>query len=550
MSVRLLHPEQYEFVDRSSFDSQDTLDVDDADYASYSLNKPKYRRRDRPLFSRLIILPFSAYRQIAKKARQSRRRCGRLTFRRLVTVVELLLGLLLALILATFAFRPSYTYLPPSYQALHDAMLMSKASGRGNPRNEKVFVAVSLYDQGGDLAGGVWGQAVLDLIDLLGEENTYLSIYENDSGVESEKALRELEARVPCNKSIVFEEHFDLSTIPSVDLPDGTRRTKRIPYLAAVRNRALEPLDANPHIRYDKLLFMNDVYFDPMDAVQLLFSTNTGPDGLAHYKAACAADFINAFKFYDSFALRDLHGHGVGVPFFPWFTSAGAAESRLDVRNQRDAVRVRSCWGGMVAFDASYFQSPPSAAAPPTIHGSRSGLASKRLPERLEARRTPKTGPIRFRAGSDFYWESSECCLIHADIQDNFTDVETITDTGIYLNPYIRVAYDVKSFSWLGFTRRFERLYSFPHWVANIVAGMPDENPRRTEVAGSEVQERVWQPDATRVNGGSWGTVKRIADNGGFCARPDLHVLIMNREKGQDGWESLAVDTDPYAPDK
>ncbi len=122
---------------------------------------------------------------------------------------------------------------------------------------------------------------------------------------------------------------------------------KRIAFLAEVRNRALRPLEADPTTRYDKLLFINDVFFNPIDAVQLLFSTNVGSSGRAEYGAACAVDFINAFKFYDRFATRDFEGYTMGIPFFPWFTDAGEAVSRRDVLEGKDAVRVRACWGGM-----------------------------------------------------------------------------------------------------------------------------------------------------------------------------------------------------------
>jgi Cryptococcal mannosyltransferase 1. len=266
---------------------------------------------------------------------------------------------------------------------------------------------------------------------------------------------------------------------------------KRIEYLAQVRNKALKPLEDNPGTRYDKLLYLNDILFDPIDAVQLLFSTNANEDGISQYRAACAVDFDNAFKFYDTYATRDLQGYSMGLPFFPWFSTAGNGESRRDVLAGKDAVRVRSCWGGMVAFDAKYFQSPPPTS----------------------------TTPVRFRSGQDLFWEASECCLIHADIQDPQTNVDDIADTGIYMNPYVRVAYDPRTLSWLRFTRRFEKLYSFLHNLGNHLVGLPWYNPRRTEVPGQSVQETVWIPDASQDGGGSFQTVDRVAGNDGYCGR-------------------------------
>ncbi|KAL1965003.1 hypothetical protein VTN77DRAFT_6203 [Rasamsonia byssochlamydoides] len=538
MSVRLLHPDEYELVERSSIDSQETFNLDDADFASHPLNKPNILRRERSPLSRLLSASLSGFRCITRSPRASRRRapcCGRLYARRICFVLHVLTGVLVVVVILTFIFRPSYTHLPSHYKSLQQSVRQSNAPGRGNPRNEKVFIAASLYDEGGELARGQWGQAVLDLIDLLGEENVYLSIYENDSGEEGGRALHEFSERVPCNKSIVFEEHLNPAGLPTVTLPDGSVRTKRIAYLAEVRNRALRPLDEDPDTRYDKLLYLNDVYFDPLDAVQLLFSTKIGYDGATQYRAACAVDFINPFKFYDTFATRDLQGYSMGLPFYPWFTSAGAGQSRQDVLDQKDAVRVRSCWGGMVAFDAKYFQ------------GDGTSHDSKRPRDRSAERRFMKTidippkgerhGPVRFRAETNLFWDSSECCLIHADIQDTPTSVDEISDTGIYMNPYVRVSYDPGSHSWLWFTRRFERLYSVVHYVANHLAGLPSYNPRRTEIAGQQVEEKVWTPNAERDGGGSFVTVKRIADNGGFCARRDLQVL----NKEDHGWESIPI---------
>ena len=76
----------------------------------------------------------------------------------------------------------------------------------------------------------------------------------------------------------------------------------------------------------------------------------------AQYRAACGVDFINPVKFYDTYATRDLEGYSMGLSFYPRFTDAGKAKSQRDVLEQKDAVRVRSCWGGIVAFDEKYFQ--------------------------------------------------------------------------------------------------------------------------------------------------------------------------------------------------
>ncbi|PWY69220.1 hypothetical protein BO94DRAFT_540111 [Aspergillus sclerotioniger CBS 115572] len=485
---------------------------------------PDESRRE-PLWSRLFSSTYAGYRHLKPSTSRRPGRYRRFLVRRICHYLYAIPGIVFALVALTSFFRPSYTRPPPHYSSLRDAVLQSTEPGRGNSRNEKVFIAASLYDDTGDLARGHWGDSVLQLIELLGPDNVFLSIYENDSGPEGENALRELAERVTCGKSIVFEEHLDLAGLPTVAVPGGSRRIKRIEYLAEVRNRALRPLDDQPDVRYDRLLYLNDVAFYPLDALHLLFSTNAAEHGLAQYRAACAVDFINPFKFYDTYATRDLQGYGMGLPFFPWFSSAGHGLSRKDVLAGKDAVRVRSCWGGMVAFDASFFQrgiKPLTAGVQPL--GSGEG-----------------TSPARFRASRDTFWEASECCLIHADIQKPQPDVEAITDTGIYLNPYVRVAYDSGTLSWLGATRRFEKLYALLHNIIDHLVGLPWFNPRRTEVPGQTAQEIVWIPDEHDDGNGSFQPVHRIAGTDGFCGRRGLQVIVEHRQEGKKGYENIEV---------
>ncbi|KAL3444772.1 cryptococcal mannosyltransferase 1-domain-containing protein [Aspergillus insuetus] len=405
---------------------------------------------------------------------------------------------------------PSYTHPPAHYTSLRRQVSQSEHPGRGNIRNEKVFIAASLYDPSGELARGAWGFSILQLITLLGEENVFLSIYENEIKNKDENgppqsstskqssaarlALEHLGHRVPCNKSIVYES-LDLDQLPTVVIPaTGEKRVKRITYLAETRNRALRPLDSDRDgdetVRFDKLLFLNDVAFDPIDALQLLFSTHADSNGIAQYRAACAVDFINPFKFYDTYATRDHEGYSMGLPFFPWFSNAGSGRSREAVLAGSDSVPVRSCWGGMVAFDARYFQNASSLI--PAAGGD--------LPARFRA-----------LADSDYRWDASECCLIHADIQRprNGEDLET----GVYMNPFVRVAYDTTTLSWLLTTRQFEGLYSGVQRIGNYLVGLPWFNPRREDQVGGF---------------------------DGFCGRRGRGLQVVTpRREGKKGWQTI-----------
>jgi hypothetical protein len=393
---------------------------------------------------------------------------------------------------------------------------------------DRVYIAANIIDS--SLIDGPWGDAVIDLINRLSPSNVHLSIYGSPSA-----ALDTLRARTPCNNTIVSASNDPIVSVPSITLPSGQNRTKRIAYLSQVRNRALAALDAS----FDRILFLNDVIFSANDAIRLL-STNGGS-----YRAACAVDFINPFKMYDTFATRDLEGYSMGVPIFPWFTGEGSAESRQDVLDGKEAVRVRSCWGGMVAFEAKWFYPKEDEHHSWGWHDAAS-----------QTRQPGETSvPVRFRYEAETFWDASECCLVHADLQYPRND----SGTGIYMNPFVRVAYDVASYRWLGFVRRFERLFYLPQAILNRLVGLPYKNPRRTEVEGEEIIDEMWVYDSNdwmtdkdvvrngkaRKVKGAYQKSKRIAQKGGFCGVQNLLVLREDNVEGETPWEGLPVPPRP-----
>ncbi|MCJ1479290.1 hypothetical protein MMC13_007975 [Lambiella insularis] len=146
------------------------------------------------------------------------------------------------------------------------------------------------------------------------------------------------------NASIVTGDHLPLAEFSTVTVPfSDEKRVKRIAYLAEVRNRAMRPLDSpskaldpfasksdlqRTSVIYDRILFLNDVYFNPVAALQLLFSTNLDPNtGRPSYRAACGIDFWRYAFVYDTFVIRDLEGFKVGLGLYPWFLPYGGGRA-------------------------------------------------------------------------------------------------------------------------------------------------------------------------------------------------------------------------------
>jgi Cryptococcal mannosyltransferase 1 len=98
--------------------------------------------------------------------------------------------------IADSVLRPSYATPPAHYKELEDKLHSSRTPGRGNPRNEKVFIASNIIQH--EMIRGEWGQNLLTLVDYLGPENVFVSIYENDSGPEATLALSWLREQLTC----------------------------------------------------------------------------------------------------------------------------------------------------------------------------------------------------------------------------------------------------------------------------------------------------------------------------------------------------------------
>ncbi len=483
--------------------------------------------------------------QLLRPGKQSNRahmawlRAGRRTLRRIFRrrLLLRLLGIairlvvlpLAAVVLLISVLAPSYTSPPAHYELLERRCTASNfAPGCANLNNEKVFITTILYDKDGHLSTGLWGRRLLELIDLLGPDNVFLSIYESGSGPVGRAALANFTARVPCPKEIVSEESISLDALPNVTMPDGTSRTKRIAFLAELRNRALRPLDrvSDAHggiVEFDKVMFLNDVFFHAIDAAHLILDTNAGPDGRARYLGACALDFGHPFAMYDNYALRDAEGYAQYVNLFPFFSGRGQGESRADIFAQTDAVRVKACWGGMMVVQARYVQNLARELPSPDFQQLSTHTIHPDTPRDIQT-------PVRFRYEPEPYYDACESCLFPADVV-SVAVREGAAETGLYVNPYVRTAYTEGILDWLPKARRLERLlvplFAFFTWF------MPaDEQPYRTVDEGDLFTEEMW-------DGESWQLRERRGRSGMFCGVREMQTLRRSqRIRGRNWWDT------------
>jgi hypothetical protein len=383
---------------------------------------------------------------------------------------------------------------------------------------------------------GTWGQTLLKLIHLLGEENVFVSIYENDSGVEGARALAGLQSRLKCLHKVVNDAHVPISDFPTLRMPDGTDRVKRLAYLSEMRNRALRPLDTFDKElgiqKFDKVLFLNDVAFRPMDAIHLLFSTNAGLDGRAKYLSACALDFIQPLKFYDLYAQRDAEGFSGGLPIFPFFSTEGEGISRKAILTQKDAVPVKSCWGGMVAMQAQYVQNLEPTLPTPNFQQIGSHVIDPTAPTNI-------TAPVRFRYEPEIFFDACECCLLLADVSQAAKN-QGATELGTYVNPYVRVAYTERTLSWIPWAQRWERLLTIPQLLISKLVGLPTHNPHRTVEEGEMFTEEVYNVGAGSGLG-QWSLVERPARNGMFCGVREMQIIRQAKRTKDTNWENTKM---------
>lgn len=307
------------------------------------------------------------------------------------------------------------------------AVAVSRAAGRANT-DKKVFIASNLHNNQDVLP--YYSAALQQLVQLIGVNNTYVSIYESHSSDKTKPML-----------SVIDHDLQQLGVPRRILMDDkrtkvglGQHRNGRIDFLAYVRNVALEPLKElfDKGQPFTHVLWINDVYFQPNAILQLL-DTDAG-----RYDQACALDFIGN-GFYDIWVMRDVQGE-TAKRTWPYFANKREIQALRDER----PFLVNACWNGVSAFDARWYLNTVStlAAKRATLEPSQSNqtLQTSAQDVNPDALEPPLELPLRFRSSPRCF--SSECQLMSFDIHRAVAPLRP----RIWINPRVKVAYEWRSY--------------------------------------------------------------------------------------------------------
>jgi hypothetical protein len=157
-------------------------------------------------------------------------------------------------------------------------------------KKEKLYIA-SIHWNDAEILSSHWIPALLDLVREYGKENLFISILESGSWDEAKDLLRSLDSLLGdlgVERSIVLEDgtHEDDIAKGPGDGEEGKKgwvwgtrgkmEMRRVPYLAAARNRAMMPLkelemrEGEGRRVFEKVVWLNDVIF----TVRPLYTTS------------------------------------------------------------------------------------------------------------------------------------------------------------------------------------------------------------------------------------------------------------------------------------
>lgn len=129
-------------------------------------------------------------------------------------------------------------------------------------RRQRIFIASALWNNERSLPGH-WGEVIVDLANVFGSDNLFVSVHETGSSDGTKDALHEFDKKLNAaniGRSIAFaDQPPDDKTLLDLNPADP----RRISYIAGLRNKSLQPLFKlrDDGIFYDRILFLSDVFF-------------------------------------------------------------------------------------------------------------------------------------------------------------------------------------------------------------------------------------------------------------------------------------------------
>ncbi|KAH7104564.1 cryptococcal mannosyltransferase 1-domain-containing protein [Auriculariales sp. MPI-PUGE-AT-0066] len=330
--------------------------------------------------------------------------------------------------------------------------LLQKALSHPKPEGyhtqEKYFICANFYENEDILPR--WTQEMVKVIQYLGTSNVFVSIYENNSEDYTPALLRRFDKQL----EELGVERLIRTNDSSIPPPD-TRQTgkTRIAFLAAVRNEVLKPLYERGG--FDRILFLNDIYFEAESVIELLRTY----DG--DWDQVCGLDF-SYWGFYDAWVTRDRLGALVSS-VWPYLMEDDGMNAIVDGA----PAPVFSCWNGITALRSDPFLSPEQRNRSSTV------LSKDKLwpwlpwghPQYDKYAETPPADmpALRFRTSQEG-WEcfSSECFLISYDFHRQFALHK------VYINPNVIVAYDWDFYVWYKWVIRH---WLVKWWIENVESG-------------------------------------------------------------------------------
>ncbi|KAJ2658491.1 hypothetical protein IWW48_003980 [Coemansia sp. RSA 1200] len=202
----------------------------------------------------------------------------------------------------------------------------------------KVFIAANLHNNEQILPN--MAAQLVELARVLGPQRVFISIYENASQDSTTEILQVL-------KRVLLS--LDIPHSITTDKRERPKQQHRIEYMAELRNRAMEPLYRNETASFDKIVFVNDVFFCVPDVLELIHQADKQN---AHM--TCAEDFAlthGSLTFYDTWVARDMLGRAFKPRQRNIADDSGALVGQLHGR----PFQVQCCWNGMAVIDARVF---------------------------------------------------------------------------------------------------------------------------------------------------------------------------------------------------